>query len=97
MKIFSYLVNADAATGVKSSVTVNRDKVVKGFMASVSAGTATVIIQVSNDNVVFADLVTLSPTLATVASSVQTCPWPYVRANVTATTGSAVVTVTIGN
>lgn len=66
-------------------------------MASVSAGTATVIIQVSNDNVVFADLVTLSPTLATVASSVQTCPRPYVRANVTATTGTAAVTVTIGN
>lgn len=67
---------------------------------SSGAGAATVKIQVSNDGTNWIDIGEISLTLATTASSdgfAAYAPWAYVRANITAISGTgASVTVTIG-
>ena len=67
---------------------------------STSIGAATVKIQVSNDGTNWIDLGTITLTLATSASSdglSAFAAWAYVRANVTAISGTdATVTVTMG-
>lgn len=64
------------------------------------SGAATVKIQVSNDASNWLDLATISLTLSTTAASdglAADAPWGYVRANVTAISGTgASVTVRMG-
>lgn len=64
------------------------------------SGAATIAIRVSNDKVTWLTLGTISLTLSTVASGdgfASDAAWAYVRANVTAISGTgASVTVTMG-
>jgi len=66
---------------------------------SAGAGAATIKIQVSNDNSNWLDLGTITLTLGTAATSdgfASYAAWAYVRANVTAISGTnASVTVTL--
>lgn len=66
---------------------------------STGDGDATIKIQVSNDNSNWIDLGTISLTLSTSAATdgfAALAPWAYVRANVTAISGTnAAVTVTM--
>lgn len=64
------------------------------------AGSATIKIQVSNNGTNWLDLGTITLTLGTSAASdgfAAYAPWAYVRANITAISGTgAAVTVTVG-
>ena len=88
------LANAVTATGViMPAALVSPQLAMRSFMAS-STGSATVSIEVSNDNVVWLSYITLSPIAGTPDGYADACPWSYIRANVTAVSGS--VTVTMG-
>lgn len=62
----------------------------RAFSASVSGSgaTASVDIYVSNTGVNWIKYVTLNPTESTTDGYADTCPWPYVKADVTANTGA---------
>lgn len=64
------------------------------------AGAATIVIQVSNDGSNWLTLGTISLTLSTTSSSdgfAADAPWAYIRANITALSGTgAAVTVIMG-
>ena len=68
---------------------------------SAGAGAATILIQVSNDNSNWITMGTITLTLATTSSSdgfTSDAPWRYVRANVSAISGTdASVNVRMGN
>lgn len=88
------LASAATSTGtIMPAAMVSPQMAMRSFMAS-TTGTATVNIEVSNDNVVWMSYITLSPIAGTPDGFADACPWSYVRANVTAVTGS--VTVTMG-
>lgn len=95
MNIFSYLVNADSTTGVKNAVAVNRTKLSKSFAATLDSGAAEVVIQASNDGVNWTDYLKFTPNVESPEFFVDSCPWPYLRANVTSVSGN--LTVTVGN
>lgn len=63
------------------------------FQASVVGGTATVAIEVSNTGDNWMPYITLSPVAGTPDGYADVCPWPYVRANPSANTGTLTVTV----
>ena len=93
------LLNAATATGAGAAKQFNHSVPYKACQATVTgtgAVTATVKIEVSNDNAgwITAGTITLSgTTTATDGFAIQS-PWLYVRANVTALTGTnAAVTV----
>lgn len=99
------LADAVTTTGVKGSasniIDGMQDTDARTFQATVSgtgAVTSTVLIQVSNDgtNYITAGTITLSGTTSATDGFVLDAPWAYVRANVTAISGtSAAVTVTM--
>lgn len=83
------------ATGTGAGTGVNATCTYRTFQAygttSSGAGAATIKIQVSNDNSNWLDLGTISLTLATTASSdgfASSAKWQFVRANVTAISGT---------
>jgi len=95
------------ATGAGSTYEVNRkieDPLGRVFQAvgttSSGAGAATVLVQVSCDNVNWLTLATITLTLATTASSdgfASIEQWPYVRGNVSSISGTgAAVTLYMG-
>lgn len=65
------------------------------FQASVvgAGATATVAIEVSNTGDNWMPYITLSPAAGTPDGYADVCPWPYVRANPSANTGTLTVTV----
>jgi len=73
------------------NISPNRDK--RSFMASVSTGSATVVIQVSNDGETWIDYVELTPTSTAPDGFSDVNSWPFVRANVTENAGTLTVTV----
>jgi hypothetical protein len=97
-----YLLNGVTSTGAGSTHQLSKPK--KTFQASGSttagAGAATIKIQVSNDNVNWLDMGTISLTLSTSVTSdgfSSDSAWTYVRANLSALSGTgASVTVTVG-
>lgn len=97
------LLNAVAVTGAGSTVNAPcnpyRTFQLTGTTTA-GAGAATVKVQVSNDNVVWIDLGTISLTLATTASAdafKDVGAWVYVRGNVTSISGTgAAVTLMMG-
>jgi hypothetical protein len=96
------LLSAATATGASEAHSPRGAK--RTFQAkgttSAGAGAATIKIQVSNDNSNWLDLGVISLTLGTSATSdgfASDAPWFYVRANVTAISGTdASVTVVMG-
>lgn len=94
------LLSAVTGTGAGSALLLRESK--RTFLATVAgtgAVTATVKVQVSNDNSVWLDLsvITLSGTTSASDGAAVDGPWQYVRGNVTAISGtSAAVTLTLG-
>ena len=87
---------ADSVSSVSTcrSELVPQSRSNRSFMASVTTGSAVVTIQVSNDNSVYKDLLTLSPSAGSPDGYADINSWPYVRANVTAiSTGPLTVTM----
>jgi len=87
------LLSDKTATGAGDAYSVPNSK--RTFQAdgttSSGAGSATVKVQVSNDNSNWIDLGTITLTLATTSSSdgfSSDAPWRYVRGNVTAISGT---------
>jgi hypothetical protein len=100
------IMNAKQTTGAGTGYPLNNiyTKENKTFQISVAgsgAVTATVAIEVSNDNVTYISdaysTVSLSGTTSAAQGLVMEANWQYVRANVTAISGtSAAVTVILG-
>lgn len=87
-----YLVNAAEDTGVKTGILMPTNRPNRTFQAT-STGDATIIIQVSNDDVTYEDYIQLNCTSSEPDSYADTAAWPYLRVNITANTGSTTVTV----
>lgn len=93
------LLSGATATGAGPWHNVADYKSVAAFMAFVTAGNATVTIDVSNDpgepktHILSAGVGTLSPTSTTPDAIKSGAPLVYVRANVTAIAGGGAVTV----
>ena len=88
------LISASTSGSLTTSETlISPERVYRSFMASVNTGAATLKIQVSNDAVVWLDYASLSPSTGAPDGLVDECPWPFVRAVVSANTGELTVTV----
>ncbi|GAA4493486.1 hypothetical protein [Pseudaeromonas paramecii] len=70
---------------------IDADKANRSFMAS--GATATVTVQVSTDGQAWMDFCELTPTEAAADGYADVCPWPYVRAVATVTSGNLNVSV----
>lgn len=89
------LIDADTSSSITSkSVLISPERSSRSFMAAINSGSATVIIQVSNDDVTYKDFASLSPSASTPDGLADDCPWPFVRASVTGNTG--ILTVSVG-
>lgn len=90
-------------TGVSPSVKRYSSRATFQAVGIVSAatGVATILIEVSNDNVNFSTAATISLTLGTTTIAdgvVMDAKWTYVRVNLSAISGTnATVSVTMGN
>lgn len=87
------LLNAVTSTATGDSVQSSLEKARRTFQATVSgtgAVSATVVVQVSNDNSNFLDLgtITLSGTTSASDGFVSEAPWVFVRGKVTAISGT---------
>lgn len=98
------LLTAATATGAGDSYTPwGKDFTIQASGAtSAGAGAATIVIQVSNDtSLAWQTMGTITLTLSTTASVDSfgsALPWKFVRANITAISGTdATVTVAMGN
>lgn len=96
-----YLLNAATTTGAGTAYAMGGKRTFQASGATTSgAGAATIKIQVSNDGSNWLDLATISLTLSTTSASdglAADAPWGYVRANLTAISGTnAAVTVRMG-
>lgn len=89
------LANAISQAGVQASVAISPQSDVKSIQASVDAGSATVVIEVSADNSKWQQVLQLSPVAGTPDGWAGGLPWPYIRANVTAL-ATGPVTVKMG-
>ena len=102
VKVLTLLDAADA-TGESGSHTPRGRKATFQAVGSTTAGagTATVKVQVSNDEEIWLDAASIALTLATIESSdgfTLDAPWKFVRANLTALTGTgAEVSVFMGS
>ena len=94
------LLNAVTATGAGASVqSRSKNRTFQATVAGTGAVSATVKVQVSNDNVNWIDLgtITLSGTTSATDGFASNAPWAYVRGNVTAISGTgAAVTLAMG-
>lgn len=96
-----YLLNGKTSTGAGTAYAMGGKRTFQASGATTAgAGAATIKIQVSNDNANWLDLATISLTLSTTTATdglAADAPWGYVRANVTAISGTgASVTVRMG-
>ena len=88
------LISASTSGSLTTSETlISPERVYRSFMASVNTGAATLKIQVSNDAVVWLNYASLSPSAGVPDGLADECPWPFVRAVVSANTGELTVTV----
>ena len=95
------LLNAATATGAGLAYAMGGKRTFQASgLTTAGAGAATIKIQVSNDASNWLDLGTISLTLSSSSSSdgfAADAPWGYVRANLTAISGTnAAVTVRMG-
>lgn len=97
MAIITTLLNAVTSTGAGASVQPSLpQRTFEAVVAGTGAVTATVLIQVSNDdtNWLTQSTITLSGTTSAADGVALEAPWAYVRGNVSAITGtSAAVTL----
>ena len=96
------LLNAVTVTGAGASVTGNSARTTFQAVGVMSSGTgsATVKIQVSNNNSQWDDAGVISLTLTTSPSSgifVLNAPWVYVRGNVSALSANGTVSLYMGS
>ena len=95
------LLNNVSSTGAGSSfIPLNTNRTFQGSGTAAGAGACTMLVQVSNDDVVWTTDATLSLTLsASTSSAIHNMDeaWKYVRGNVTAISGTnATVSLNIG-